>query len=200
MIKKGIFGGTFDPIHNGHIHIAYEAMEQLKLDEVIFLPSGIPPHKQNSGITDPYLRYEMVKMAVREEKRFKVSRIEIESKKINYTYKTLEMIKSIDNSSELYFITGADCLMELDTWKEVGKILLNCSIVVFNRGGYELKEIIKRKEEVEKKYNTHVIFLKSPILDISSSYIKNAVKQGKDISCYLPQNVCYAIKEWGLYI
>lgn len=200
MIKKGIFGGTFDPIHNGHMHIAYEAMEQLELDEVIFLPSGMPPHKQDISITDPYIRYEMVKMAIRGEKRFRVSPIEIESKKVNYTYKTLEKIKSIDKGSKLYFITGIDCLMELDAWKEVEKIFLNCSMVVFMRRGYDLKDVIKKKEEIEKKYDAHIIYLNSSILDISSSNIRDAIKKGRDVSSYLPQNVCYAIKEWGLYI
>lgn len=199
MIRKGIFGGTFDPIHNGHIHIAYEAMEQLELDEVIFVPSGMPPHKINGGITDSYLRYEMVKMAIREEKRFKVSRIEVDSREINYTYKTLETIKSIDSNSELYFITGADCLMELNTWKEVDRIFLDCSLVVFNRKGYSMEKIISKKEEIQKKYRTEIILLNSSMLDISSSYIRNAVKSGRNVSCYLPQNVYYAIKEWGLY-
>lgn len=98
-------------------------------------------------------------MAVREEKRFKVSRIEVDSREINYTYKTLETIKSIDSNSELYFITGADCLMELNTWKEVDRIFLDCSLVVFNRKGYSMEKIISKKEEIQKNIVLKLFFL-----------------------------------------
>lgn len=200
MFKKGIFGGTFDPIHNGHIHIAYEAMEKLDLDEVIFMPSGIPPHKINKQITSSYLRYEMVKMAICNEEKFKVSSLEIDEKELSYTYKTLEKLKRYEkNDTLLYFITGADCLMELNTWKDIDKIFKDCIFVVFSRSGFDIKELEVKKKEFENIYEAKIYLLETPMLNISSSTIREAVKNNKNISYYLPENVYYAIKQWNLY-
>lgn len=200
MLKKGIFGGTFNPIHNGHIHIAYEAMERLGLDEVIFIPSGMPPHKTNREVISSYLRYEMVKMAICNEEKFKVSSLEIDSKELSYTYKTLEKLRKYEKSDTLlYFITGADCLMDLNMWKDVDKILRDCVFVVFSRSGFDIKELKVRKNELENRYKANIHLLNTPMLDISSSMIREAVKSDKNVSYYLPENVYYAIKQWNLY-
>lgn len=199
MIKKGIFGGTFDPIHNGHLYIAHEAVDRLKLDYVIFMPSGNPPHKTNRKKTDASIRYELVNMAIREEKKFILSNFEVKNKGFSYTYKTLQHFNQIEPDTEWYFITGVDCLMELHNWKNVDKILNSCKLVVFNRLGYVKEDILKQKEIVEKKYNKEIIFLDIKPFDISSTAIKEMIREGKDVSFLLPQSVYNTVLELRLY-
>ncbi|MBL4935202.1 nicotinate-nucleotide adenylyltransferase [Clostridium sp. YIM B02515] len=199
MVKKGIFGGTFDPIHNGHLYIAHEALHRLNLDEVIFMPSGNPPHKTEKRKTDAAIRYEMVKTAVRDEKYFTVSNYEIKNSGLSYTYKTLEHFNNIENDTEWYFITGADCLVELDYWKSVDRILDSCKLVVFNRPGYPKEIILEQKKRVEEKYKKDIIFLDFSLFDISSTSIKKMIKEQKDASYLMPQGVYNIILELQLY-
>jgi len=199
MNRKAIFGGTFDPIHNGHLHIAYEALNFLNLDKIIFMPSGNPPHKLKVDKTDAFIRCELIKMAVRGESFFQVSDYEINRKEINYTYKTLEHFLSLEPDTDWYFITGVDCLMELDSWKNVDRILNGCKLVVFNRPGYEKEEILKQKLKIEKIYNKEIIFMDLPLLDISSSTIKKKIKNGDNVSYLMPNGVYNTVLELGLY-
>lgn len=199
MIKKAIFGGTFDPIHNGHLHIAYEALYTLKLDKLIFMPSGNPPHKLDKAITDSYIRYEMVKIVTKDERAFEVSNYEINSKTINYTYKTMRHFKDNEPDVEWYFITGTDCLMQIDKWKNVNEIFDICKFTVFNRSGYSKENIMKKKADVEKKYDGEINLLNVPLFDISSSDIREKVSLGLNVSCYLKDGVYNTIKELGLY-
>jgi len=199
MKRKAIFGGTFDPIHNGHLHIAYEALNFLNLDKIIFMPSGNPPHKLKVDKTDAFIRCELIKMAVRGENFFQVSDYEINRKEINYTYKTLEYFISLEPETDWYFITGVDCLMELDSWKNVDRILSGCKLVVFNRPGYERDEIFKQKLKIEKIYSEEIIFMDLPLLDISSSKIKKKIKNGDNVSYLMPNGVYNTVLELGLY-
>jgi len=199
MKRKAIFGGTFDPIHNGHLHIAYEALKFLNLDKLIFMPTGNPPHKLKLDKTDAYIRRELIKMAVRGEKLFEVSDYEINRKEINYTYKTLEHFVSIEPNTKWYFITGVDCLMELDSWKNVDRILSSANFVVFNRPGYDKDEILKQKIRVEKMYSKEILFMDLPLLDISSSTIKKKIQNGENVSFFMPQSVYNTVLELDLY-
>lgn len=198
-MKKAIFGGTFDPIHLGHIHIAYEALTTLKLDNVIFVPSGNPPHKINKNITDSSIRYEMVKMAIRNEKKFQISSYEIENSNLSYTYKTLEHFSSVENDTQWYFLTGVDCLMELHCWKNVKEIFSLCKFVVFGRSGYSDMEIERRKQHIERQYNCNIIYLNTPILEISSTNIRNMISKGEYAGYMLTDGVYNTILELGLY-
>jgi nicotinate-nucleotide adenylyltransferase len=198
-MKKGIFGGTFDPIHNGHLYIAHEALHTLGLDSIIFMPSGNPPHKTDKKKTDASIRYELVKMAIRNERRFKLSPYEIEQMGLSYTYKTIEHFNSLEPDTDWYFITGADCLIELDYWKNVDKILNSCTLVVFNRPGFTKEAILTQKNEVEKKYEKEIIFLDLNPFDISSTGIKHMVKEGRDASYLLPESVYNTVMELGIY-
>ncbi|MCM8710384.1 nicotinate-nucleotide adenylyltransferase [Clostridium sp. SYSU_GA19001] len=199
MVKKGIFGGTFDPIHNGHLYIAHEAVERLNLDFLIFMPSGNPPHKTGRKKTDASIRYELVNMAIKEEKRFILSNFEIRNKGLSYTYKTLEYFNTIEPDTEWYFVTGADCLIELESWKSVDRILNLCKLAVFSRPGYNKEEILIHKEIAQKKYNKEIIFLDINPLNISSTDIKKMIREGKDVSLFLPKNVYNIVLELGLY-
>jgi nicotinate-nucleotide adenylyltransferase len=198
-IKKGIIGGTFDPIHNGHLYIAYEAMYRLNLNKVIFMPSGNPPHKNEKKITDGCRRYDLVTKAIKNESSFEVSDFEVKKQSYSYTFETMEYFKYKEPDTEWYFITGADCLRDLHLWKRVDSILENCTLVVFNRPGQNKDLLLREKENFEAKYNKKIIFLDLLQIDISSSIIREAVKAGKNVSYFLPEIVYNDILELGLY-
>lgn len=198
-MKKAIFGGTFDPIHIGHIHIAYEALYNLHLDKIIFMPAGNPPHKTNKTIIDSKIRYELVKKAIEKETHFEISDYEINKKENSYTYETLELFSRLDRSIEWYFLVGADSLMDLDNWKNVGKIFDNCKLIVYNRAGFTKGEVLVQKQYIEQKYNSKIIFLDLPIIDISSTNIKNNIKKGRNVNYLLPEGVGEIINKYKLY-
>ena len=197
MKKYGIMGGTFDPIHNAHLYIAYEAKELLGLDKVIFIPNGSPPHKDNKNITGASLRYRMVLEAIKDFEDFEVSKYEIEKKELSYTYKTLEHFKEDD--VELYFITGADCLVDLDKWKNVSEIFSLCKFVVFTRPGFKEEDLIEEKKRAEKKYNGEIIFLNILDLEISSTDIRKRISEGKRIDFFVPKRVINLIEKENIY-
>ncbi|WP_138203994.1 nicotinate-nucleotide adenylyltransferase [Haloimpatiens lingqiaonensis] len=200
MTKKAIFGGTFDPIHIGHLYIAYQALYKLNLDKIIFVPSGNPPHKTERIITDSKLRYHMIFEAIKGEKNFELSSYEIEKRGLSYSYETIEYFKNSEKDTEWYFITGVDCLMEIETWKNVDDILSNCKFIVFNRPGYNICDILKWKEFIQNKYKKNIEFLDIPLLDISSTEIKNMIKNGQEVYYLLPKGVDEYIKHKELYI
>ncbi|MCY6484277.1 nicotinate-nucleotide adenylyltransferase [Clostridium aestuarii] len=199
MSKKGIFGGTFDPIHNGHLHVAYESLYKLHLDKVIFMPSGNPPHKTNKKLTDSCIRYNFIKKIIQNEEKFDISDYEINKKGLSYTYETLEFFNKMEPKTKWYFITGADCLMDICLWKNANKILELCEFVVFNRPGYSKEEIIMHKNKVEEKYNKKITFLDIPILEISSTNIRKKVKKGENISYLVPEKLEDLLTKMNLY-
>lgn len=198
-MKKVIFGGTFDPIHNGHIHIAYEALYNLKVDEIIFMPAGQPPHKSNKVVTSGKIRYEMVLKAIEEEGKFSVSDYEIKNKGLSYTYNTLIHFNKKEPDTEWFFLVGVDSLMALKTWMNIDIILDNCTLVVFSRSGFSEKNVFEMKARIESEYNTKIIFLEMPLLDISSTSIKEKISQHKVVNYLLPYKVERVINKYNLY-
>ena len=198
-LKKAIFGGTFDPIHNGHIYLAYEALKLLKLDKIIFVPSGNPPHKTDKIVTDAFIRQDLVRGAIINESKFEISSYEVNNTGFSYTYKTLEYFNQLEKTTEWYFITGSDCLEELHYWKNVNTILNLCNFVVFNRPGFDDREVYQKKLEAEKKYNKEITLLKINPLNISSSMIRQRVKNHEEIGELVPQNVEISINKLNLY-
>lgn len=196
-MKIGIIGGTFNPIHLAHLYIAYEAKCQLNLDKIIFIPTGSPPHKKDMEILEASLRYNMVYEAIKNYEDFEISDYEIEKKGLSYTFETLEHFKNDDN--ELYFITGADCLMDIEKWKYPEKIFKLCNFVVFNRAGYSKKNLRIQKEKIQQKFNTNITFLDIIDLEISSSIIRNRIKEGKRIDFFMPREVLEYIITNNLY-
>lgn len=199
MKKIGLIGGTFNPIHNGHLYIASEAMEKLKLQEIIFMPAGNPPHKRNKDILDANIRSEMVNLAVRDYSGFTLCDYEVNKEGYSYTYETLKYLKSIYEDIEIYFITGADCLVDIFTWKNVEEILKLSHFVVFNRPGYPLEELLMQKEKVEKHYNKDIIFLDLLQMDISSTDIRDRIKNNSQYRFFVPDNVYSFIEKLNLY-
>jgi nicotinate-nucleotide adenylyltransferase len=201
MKRYGIIGGTFDPIHYAHLYIAYEAKEQLNLDEVIFMPAGKQPLKANNIITDSKLRYNMVKVAIESYGEFSVSNYEIEKGGLSFTYETLEYFKNKSaEDMELFFITGADCLETLEKWREVEKIFSLATLVVFPRGGMSNTEMIQKKQAIEEKYNAKIIMLDLKELEISSTYIRERVNRNQRIDFFVPSKVTDIIYKNELYV
>lgn len=203
MKRYGIIGGTFDPIHYAHLYIAYEAKEQLNLDKVVFMPAAKQPFKTDNVITDSKLRYHMVKRAIEDFDNFSVSDYEIEKGGISFTYETLEYLKEknrIENEKkELFFITGADCLLNIEKWNKVEKIFSLSTIVVFARGGISKGEMLEKKCILEEKYNCKIIILDLNQLEISSTEIRERVKNNKRIDFFVPAEVVNIINEKSLY-
>lgn len=197
-MKKAIFGGTFDPIHKGHVSIAEKALKLLNLDKVIFVPCGNPPHKIGKKITDGETRLKMVEEAVRNEDKFEVSSIEVDKKELSYTYKTLEVFNNMEKSTKWYFIIGADSLMEFYTWKNIKRITELCTLIVFYRPGFNIKDVEKQKEKIEKEMNKKIIFLDSNY-DVSSTSIRNSIKNGISVNDVLDKKVYNIIRNKGLY-
>jgi nicotinate-nucleotide adenylyltransferase len=197
MKKIGILGGTFNPIHLAHLYIAYEAKCQLDLDKVIFIPAGNPPHKKDKKILEASLRYNMVCEAIKNYEDFEVSNYEVEKEGYSYTFETLQYFKTKDN--ELYFITGADCLMDIEKWKSPEEIFKLSKLVVFNRAGYNKKNLRIQKDKIEEKFNTTVNFLDIIDLEISSSMIRERIKEGKRVDFFLPKEVLNYIEKNNIY-
>ena len=197
MCRVGIIGGTFDPIHLAHIYIAEEAKKKLNLDKVIFMPAGIQPLKTDKKVTEASLRLEMVQKAVEGKIGFEVSDYEIKKEGKSYTYKTLEHFYK--EYKDLYFITGADCLLDIDKWKEIEKIFSLCKFVVFTRPGYNNNELVNKKRFVEEKYNGDIILLEVPGIHISSTEIREKIINNEKVDDILPAVVLDIIKEKGLY-
>lgn len=200
MRKIGILGGTFNPIHNGHIHIGKEALKALALDEVIFVPTGRPRHKLNdASLLNENLRYRMVGLAIQGHEGFSISDYEINKKGFSFTYETLKYFSEIYKDSHLYFISGADCLINIYKWKNVADIFKRATLVVFNRPGFSKEDILAQKKKVEEDFNTEIIFLDVEPLEISSTDIRKAVKNQDEITDIIPKTVMNFIKEHNLY-
>ncbi|MGG7056711.1 nicotinate-nucleotide adenylyltransferase [Clostridium nigeriense] len=197
MKKIGILGGTFNPIHLAHLYIAYEAKSQLNLDKVIFIPAGNPPHKKDKKIIEASLRYNMVCEAIKNYEDFEISKYEVEKEGYSYTFETLKQFKAKDN--ELYFITGADCLMDIEEWKSPEEIFKLSKFVVFNRAGYNKKNLRIQKDKIEKKFNTTINFLDIIDLEISSSMIRKRINEGKRVDFFLPKEVLSYIEKNNIY-
>ncbi|OPX49230.1 nicotinate-nucleotide adenylyltransferase [Clostridium thermobutyricum] len=197
MKKYGIIGGTFDPIHFAHLYIADEAKASLELDKIIFMPNGNPPHKSLKKVSEASIRYEMVSEGIKDFKGFTVSDYEIKKNGPSFTYETLQAFKQED--VELFFITGADCLMDLEKWKNIKEIFKVSNFVVFSRPGFTYETLKEQKEYIENKYNTKIIFLNLKDLDISSTDIRERIRLGRNVKFFLPNSVLDIIERERLY-
>ena len=199
MKRYGMMGGTFNPIHLAHLYIAYEAKETLNLDKVIFMVAGNPPHKKESSVIDSNYRYDMVKMAIKDYPGFEISDYEIQKQGYSYTYETLKYLKGDEGEVELFFIAGADSLMDIEKWKNPELVLSNCTFVAFNRGEYDKETLERQKKKLQDKYNSNIILLDISNLDISSSMIRERIINGKRVDFFMPQKVMKYIEQNNLY-
>ncbi len=197
--RLGIMGGTFDPIHYGHMVAAETARDELGLDHVLFIPSGSPPHKVERQITDSALRYEMVRMSIQSNAHFMVSAMEIEREGPTYTIDTLRILQELFPEQELFFITGTDALKELLTWREPEEVIRMAKIVGVSRPGYDSQGLM---ENILAKYpfsERRISLLEIPALAISSTDIRDRVSGKKSIRYLLPDEVLLFIEQNHIY-
>jgi len=200
-IKRiGIMGGTFDPIHFGHLITAEEARINFNLDRVIFVPTGNPPHKKDYEVTDPEHRYVMTALATNSNPFFQVSRIEIERRGYSYTVDTLNQFLEIYGKDvSLFFISGADAVLDILTWKNVKGVLDVCTFIAATRPGYPVKKLEDKLKELKDLYGKDVQLLEVTAVAISSTEIRKRVKEGRSIKYLVPESVEEYILKNGLY-
>lgn len=181
--RIGILGGTFNPVHYGHLLAAEQVRYHLKLDTVIFIPAMIPPHKKAVSLIEARHRINMLRIAVKGNPFFEVSDIEMKHKVKSYTYDTVHTLKKIyPSDTVLYFIAGSDSALTIKTWKNYPQLLRSCKFIAVDRPGYKLTGY-------RKKFCNQIKIISMPLLDISSSEIRTRIRKEQSIRYLLPVKV-----------
>jgi nicotinate-nucleotide adenylyltransferase len=188
--RLGVMGGTFDPIHVGHLVTAEEALHQFRLDKVVFVPTGRPWMKEHEVVASPKDRSRMVEIGIEPESRFSVSRIEVDRGGQTYTVDTLRALREADPDRELWFITGADAMLEIMRWKEPETLFGLARFIAATRPGYDVASLASHAD---------VSVMAIPALAISSTDIRTRVRERRPIRFLVPQGVERYIAEEGLY-
>lgn len=197
MSKIGLFGGSFNPIHNGHIHLAETIKSGLALDKVIFIPSNIPPHKDGDEYAPNEHRLKMCRLAVSGIDPFEVSDYELLRDEVSYTVNTVRYFKDKNPQDELYLLLGSDMLLDFDTWYRYDEILQKASLAVASR---EKNDEEKLKAEAEKLSKFGKIYIiDAPAVEVSSTEIRKKLRNNENITCNLSEKVVKYILLNGLY-
>jgi len=189
--RIGLMGGTFDPVHHGHLFAAEEVRYAFSLDKVVFVPAGRPWQKNESSVTAAELRYEMTRIATAGEPAFEVSRVEIDRSGPTYTVDTLREFRRCSPSAKLFFITGSDAILQILTWKDADEALSLATFVAVTRPTHDLSAVENLPGQIET--------LEIPALTISSTDIRRRVAEGRPIRFLVPDAVASFIDEHGLY-
>lgn len=196
----GVMGGTFNPIHNGHVVVAEEVRVHLNLTEILFVPAGQPWLKANSPIAAAEHRMQMVRLAIADKPYCKLSTMEIERVGPSYTVDTIaELQGQLRGEDEIFFILGWDSLAELPQWREPSRLIKMCYLVVVPRPSYPPPDLNSLEADIPG-LSQRLILLDTPHIDVSASQIRNRVAQGLPISHLVPEPVEGYIREHGLYI
>lgn len=199
-LRVGIMGGTFDPIHHGHLILAECAYEQYQLDHILFLPSGNPPHKQyRPDGASGRDRMNMVALAIADNPHFSLEADEMERSGYTYTYETLQVLQHNHPDTEYFFIIGADSLMAFDTWKYPEIICQYCTLLTAVRDDLPFDAMQRKAEELKRSYGAKILFLDSPELDISSTALRSRFRNNRTLRYYVPDCVREYIEQNGLY-
>ena len=204
-MRIAILGGTFDPIHNGHLAAAQSVAETFQVDEVHIVPAFSPPHKQTRGITSPFHRFAMVALATISIDRFRPSTIEVDTLERRYTVETLETMKNAYPGAELLFIIGTDMYQEIETWKNFRRVFELAHLVIVNRPGFPFREdiapfqILNEKQPVTLPAEATVFYLPFVEQPISSTDIRDDRRKGEQVSHRLPPLVWSYIERNNLY-
>jgi len=197
-MRVGVFGGTFDPIHIGHLVAAEETRVQLRLERVVFVPAGLPPHKLANHISPVEHRLAMVQLAIASNPYFTVSRVDIDRFGPCYTVDTMELLRDEWGPGvELYFIMGSDSLADILTWYKPERLIRLCRLAVVKRPGYNVD--IKELDRLLPGIASRVQFINSPLIDVASCDIRRRVREGLSIKYQVPEAVERYIYEHGLY-
>ena len=213
--RIGLFGGTFNPIHNGHLRAAADVQAAFRFDRVLFVPSYIPPHKESAPVASAADRFRMVELACLGHPGFEASSIEVEARETSYSILTLSRIKGLYPGALVFFILGVDAFLEIGTWREYERVLRECLFVVTGRPGFDLESaagvlggrlsgriyrVAEGESPDESLFSRFGVFL-LPIkpLDISSTDIRRRVREGLSIAGLVPPAVEAYIHRHGLY-
>ncbi len=217
----GLFGGTFNPLHNGHLKVAEDVRAQFQMEKIYFIPSALPPHKKRDNLADAGDRYQMIEFAISGYPKFDISDVEIQRKGLSYSIDTVRYFKKKFPSATCYLIVGMDAFLEVDTWKSYGTFFDLIPIIVMTRPAESAVSTLNPAEELESYIQAHVdqhyefspptsCFVhpeRQPVflchvtpMDISSTRIRNLIKQGKSITTMVPASVEKYIYKKGLYL
>lgn len=201
MKKIGILGGTFDPVHYGHLRLAEDAAASGKLERVVFIPAKLSPFKLNNKVAPAQERLDMVRLAVEDNPLLEVSSCELDSEGISYTYLTMRKMKQIwGEDSQLFFITGTDAFLKIEKWKEAEELLSSYAFIVGSRPGYREDELDTCIERVRRVHNTVVIKIDNRKFDISSTEVRRRAAMRLSAKDLIPEKVENYIRMRGLYI
>lgn len=197
--KIGIMGGTFNPVHNGHLLLAENAREAFALDEILFIPSGNSYMKDTASILGGGIRACMIELALEGNPYFSLSRVDLYREGPTYTCDTLAQLKRMYPDDQYYFIMGADNLLTMESWKNPGLILQSCTVIAAVRGNGTESRIESAARYLRARYHACINILPARYIDISSSEIRQRLKEHKSVRYMLPENVLKYIDEKGLY-
>lgn len=197
-MRIGLYGGTFDPIHLGHLIVIENAINEMQLDRVIILPSSNPPHKKHKDKTKADIRVEMVAEAIKDNPKIILSSYESSNNMIKYTHDTLEYFTEKLNDHEIFYLMGEDSFMTIDTWRNYEKIL-GYNIIVFAREGIKKDSSLVKKVKKVKKDNPNIFLIDILNINISSTLIRSLAREGKSIKYLVKDEVDYIIKNRNLY-
>ncbi|MBN1641508.1 MAG: nicotinate-nucleotide adenylyltransferase [Anaerolineae bacterium] len=197
-MRIGVIGGTFDPIHLGHLIVAEEARTRLGLSQVVFVPAGQPPHKRAHALTSPDQRVEMVQLAIADNEAFGLSRVDVDRPGPCYTVDTIGLLQSAwGDEVEIYFLIGSDSLADLPVWYQPQRLLRLCTVVAIERPGYPPD--LDRLERRLPGAAAQIVLLRAPTLDISATEIRERVRSGRSIRYLVPDGVAHYIYQRHLY-
>ena len=197
-MKIGVLGGTFDPPHIGHMILADEAYQQLELSILLWVPVSTPPHKSGEIITDIHQRTNLVRLAIKDDPRFQLSRVDIDRPPPHYAVDTMRLLQNSYSDSDLIYLMGADSLNSLHKWHNPTKFVESCTALgIMHRSGsrIELEFIEERIPSIRGK----IIFIKAPLIEFSASQIRTRIKNGLAFRYYLPKRVYKSIEANNLY-
>lgn len=197
-MRIGLYGGTFDPIHLGHLIVMENVINYMNLDRIIILPSSNPPHKKDKKITEVNTRVEMVSEAIKDNDKIILSTFESTDQVIRYTHDTIKYFTDSLKGHEIFYIMGEDSFMTIDTWKNY-KYILDSNIIVFSREGIDPESQLVEKVKKVRKDNPNIFLINSLSINISSTLIRSLVKNEKSIKYLVKDGVDYIIKQRNLY-
>lgn len=198
-MKKGIMGGSFNPIHIAHLLLGETARTQYALDEVLFMPSGISYMKDTSVMAQKEHRLKLCELACEDNPYFTVSRMEIDREGNTYTVETLQALHEAEPDTEWYFILGADSLTSMEGWYQAERIFELATILCATRNNLDMESLSACAKELEEKYRARIAFLASPAMEISSTEIRKRIKEGLSVKYYVPDACIAYMRENGLF-
>lgn len=207
MMRIGILGGSFDPVHLGHVYLAQDAIDKAALDKLIFVPARVQPFKRDRKTASGTDRVNMLKLAVSGNSKMEISLFELNSSEISYTYLTLRYMKELydteaalhNKRTKIYFVCGTDSFLKLETWKKADELLDNYAFIIGSRPGYRQEELIRTMDRIRREHGTEAVNITNRLMDISSTDIRARISKGDFPEDLIPAEVINYIKANGLY-